>query len=32
MAPSDFLEKQQVNEYLKEAIACMLENRPENPI
>jgi len=32
MAPNEFLEKQHVNDYLKEAISMMLENRPENPI
>jgi hypothetical protein len=32
MAAGEFLEKQQVSDYLKEAISLMLENRPENPI
>lgn len=31
-APEDYLEKQQVGTYLKDAISFLLENRPENPI
>lgn len=31
-APEDYLEKQQVGIYLKDAISFLLENRPENPI
>jgi hypothetical protein len=30
--PEDYLEKQQVGTYLKDAISFLLENRPENPI
>jgi len=32
MPSEDYLEKQQVSGYLKEAISLLLENRPENPI
>ena len=32
MLPEDYLERQNVNTHLKEAISLLLENRPENPI
>jgi hypothetical protein len=32
MPPEDYLEKQNVNSHLKDAISLLLENRPENPI
>lgn len=32
MPPEDYLDKQNVNFYLKEAVSLLLENRPENPI
>jgi hypothetical protein len=32
MNPEDYLERANVNIYLRDAISLLLENRPENPI
>lgn len=32
VAPEDYLEKQNVNNLLKDAVSTLLENRPANPI
>lgn len=32
ISPEDYLDKQNVNGFLREAVSSLLENRPANPI